>query len=125
MGKVGSALASRKRGAPCAEDVEVSLPPLSELEAITDMVEFRKKAKDLGMVVRVLKPVGSRWVHRTKAATLGDYKRKLDQPQAASATSELAAKSFFGFCFGGSSSDGSRIDARHCQRWFGFVALRS
>ena len=62
MGKRGSAVASRKRpasalvsipGALCAEDVEVSLPPLSELQTITGIVEFRKRAVDLGLVIRL------------------------------------------------------------------------
>ena len=68
MGNCGSGVASQKRpapalvsipGAPCVEGVGVSMPPLSELEAITDMVEFREKAKDLGMVVRVMNSDGS------------------------------------------------------------------
>ena len=70
MGKRGSAVASRKRsasslvsipGALCAEDVEVSLPPLSELQAITDNVEFRKRAVDLGLAIRLRKSDGSGW----------------------------------------------------------------
>ena len=135
MGKLGSAVASRKHpasalvsipGAPCAEDLEVSLPPLSELQAITEMVEFREKAGDLGMVVRVLKPGGRRLVQRTKADILDDYKRELDELPAASATSERASRIvFFGFRFGSFSSDDSRIDAPLCQRWFGFFAFRN
>ena len=53
--------------------MEVSLPPLSELQAITDIVEFRKGAVDLGMVIRVRTPDGSGWAQRTKADILDDY----------------------------------------------------
>ena len=82
MGKHGSAGPSREPlasalvalpSASCAEDVEVSLPPLSELQAITDIVEFRKGAVDLGMVIRVRTPDGSGWAQRTKADILDDY----------------------------------------------------
>ena len=134
MGNLGFVVASRKRpapalvsipGAPCAEDVEVSLPPLSELQAITDVVEFRQRAVDLGMVIHVRKSDGSGWTQRTKADILDDYKRKLDESPAASAASERASRIvFFGFRFGGSSSDDSRIDTRLCQRWFGFLTFR-
>ena len=91
MGKHGSAAASRERlafalvsipGAPCAEDVEVSLPPLSELQAITDIVELRKRAGELGMVLRVLQPDGQEMSWRRKADILDDYKRKLDESAA-------------------------------------------
>ena len=34
--------------------MEVSLPPVSELQVIIDIVEFRKRAVDLGMVIRRL-----------------------------------------------------------------------
>ena len=82
MGKLGSAVASRKRGAPCAEDVEVSLPPLSELQAITDIHKFRKRAADLGMLLRVLQPDGQEMSWRRKADILDDYQRKLDESAA-------------------------------------------
>ena len=68
------------------------MPPLSELQAITDMVEFRKKAKDLNMVVGVCKPDVRRRAHRNTADILEEYTRKLDVSRAASATSEPAAK---------------------------------
>ena len=71
--------------------MEVSLPPLSELQAITDNVEFRKRAMGLGVLTRVRKSDGSGWASRTKAEILGDYKRKLDESPAASAASEVAA----------------------------------
>ena len=82
MGKRGSVVASRESPAsalvsipraPCAEDVEVSLPPLSELQAIIDIVEFRKRAVDLGMVIRVWKPDAAGWAQRNKADILGDH----------------------------------------------------
>ena len=82
MGKLGSAVASRKGlasalvsipGALCAEDVEVSLPPLSELQAITDIDKFRKSAVDLGMVIRVRKSDASGLAQWTEADILDDY----------------------------------------------------
>jgi len=50
------------------------------------------------MVVRVLRPDGRWWAHRTKADILDDYKRKPDESPAASAASEPAASSSSAMC---------------------------
>ena len=77
-----SALASTS-GTPGSEVVrgQESLPSLAELQAITDVGEFRQRAVGLGLVIRVRKSDGSGWKLRTKADIMDDYKRKLDEVQ--------------------------------------------
>ena len=47
----------------------------------SDPDEFWRRAKQLGLVVRVRKPDGSGWRHRPKADIINDYKRTLDEGQ--------------------------------------------
>ena len=77
-----SALASTS-GTPGSEVVhgQESLPSLAELQAITDVGEFRQRAVGLGLVIRVRKSDGSGWKLRAKADIMDDYKRKLDEVQ--------------------------------------------
>ena len=69
-----SALASTS-GTPGSEVVhgQESLPSLAELQAITDVGEFRQRAVGLGLVIRVRKSDGSGWKLRAKADIMDDY----------------------------------------------------
>ena len=51
----------------------------SELQAITNSTEFRRRAVDLGLKVKVTKVTGPEW--RSKGAILDDYRKKLKELQ--------------------------------------------
>ena len=54
-----------------------ALPTISELKRISNIDDFRKRAKALGLDVRCKKPDGNGWAWRSREDVLKDYARKL------------------------------------------------
>ena len=64
-------------GAVDAASVTSAWPSVEELAAITPITEFRKRALQLGLLVWVPNPTGSRNMARSKPDIMADYKQKL------------------------------------------------
>ena len=77
-------LACGSPGASSSEAVafqgeQSALPSAAELEAITPISQFRKRAVELGLPVKVRKPSGSGYMQRSKADIMADYKQMLSE----------------------------------------------
>ena len=91
-------LACGSPGASSSEAVafqgeQSALPSAAELEAITPISQFRKRAVELGLTVTVRKPSGSGCMQRSKADIMADYKQMLSESRRSTGSGVSSASS--------------------------------